>query len=94
MPNTYLDELFNMNLLIVVDPTGNEGPVNVTMKCETMLNTTNAWLYWEVILLSLLIFNLVVLTGVTVHMCFKYKKSAQRLVKHQLTDTNKRPKVQ
>lgn len=42
----------------------------------------------------MLIFNVVVLTGVTMHMYLRYKKSTEKLVKYQLTLTNEHEKAQ
>jgi|JI6StandDraft_1071083.scaffolds.fasta_scaffold08008_10 hypothetical protein len=82
--------------MVIVDPRsyGNTQPLNFQFEWNAGLSTTNAWFYWEVILSCLLIFNFVVLTGVTMHMYLKYKKSTEKLVKYQLTQTNDHQKAQ
>lgn len=88
----YLDSLLVGTQLVVVDPRGyatsSSLPLTFAFEWVMTLSTTNAWFYWEVILSCLLIFNFVVLTGITMHMYLKYKKSTEKLVKYQLTQTN------
>lgn len=62
----------------------------MTLDGRTVIQTQATWFYVEVVLACLLVFNVVVLTGVTIHLCLKEKKSRQKLVKLQLTTKPKK----
>lgn len=76
----------------MLDPSlcNNTGPLNMTMESSMRFSAEDVWFYWEVVLSCLLVFSIVVLTGVTINLCLKFKKSTQKLEKLELT----RPKAE
>jgi hypothetical protein len=92
IPPSDFDDITSLNMVMIVDPRGcnNTGPLNMTLDGRTVIQTQATWFYVEVVLACLLVFNVVVLTGVTIHLCLKEKKSRQKLVKLQLTTKPKK----